>query len=434
MDAKIHKIVFALFAACCMPVVANAQNVAEVVPEDTVKAVSLVDSYLDSLAVYRQRVDSLTKVSKKDSGKRMNMNYLRLFTPLTFYQDLASHRLGLNAQQSLTDRAVDDALLSVYLFHPEYVTGTQQQLTKAGKTIEDNRRIEATPTNITEKAPAAPFEPEADKVSVVVKKPNFWKFSGIFNMHVNQLSFSGNWYQSHENNYNMLSTLTLKANYNNKQKIKWDNTLEVRLGMQTTKADTLRRMKTTEDVLRYTSNLGLQAIKKWDYTIQLIATTQSLKGYKVNNPVVYSDFLSPINVKASIGMKYNFAFVKKKWTGSVNFGALAYSWRYCGREKLVTSYGIEEGHHTLKDYGSDLTINSTFKFTQDISWVMRLYAFTSYKRALIELENTVNFKINKYFSSTFYFYPRFDDSRARDDHHGYWGFKETFSFGLSYSF
>mgnify|MGYP002624306262 CR=1 FL=1 len=420
-------------AAFCLPVAIYAQKGNESVPVDTIKVASLVDSYMDSLTVYRQRIDSLNNVNRS-LRQRSAIGYMRLFTPMTFYQDLVSHRLSLSAGQTLKEQAVDDALLSVYLLHPELVTDTQQQLAKAGTTIVDDRRIEATPSNITEKAPAAPFEPEAEKIDVLVKKPNFWKFAGNFDIHVNQLSFSGNWYQSHENNYNMLSTLTLEANYNNKQKIKWNNKFEVRLGMQTTKADTLRGMKTTEDVLRYTGNVGLQAIKKWDYTIQVIATTQSMKGYKVNNPVVYSDIMSPINIKASIGMKYNFAFFKKKMTGSVNFGALAYSWRYCGRERLVTTYGIEEGHHTLRDYGSDLTVNSNYKISKDIDWTMRLYVYTSYKRALVELENTVNFKINKYFTSKLYFYPRFDDSRARDDHHGYWGFKETFSFGLSYSF
>lgn len=431
---KIHHFIIMWLMLMGLIIDAKAQQVSEIAAVDTVATPQLVQSYTDSLTIRRQQLDSLMQVNQSLESRLLRMNYLRLFSPLTFYQDIAARRLGIASQQSTQDVLVDDALLAVYLFHPEYVTGTQRQLAEAGKAIEDNRPVVTTPTNITEKAPAAPDAPEAEKVNVVVKKPNFWKFSGAFNMHVNQLAFSGNWHQAHENNYNMLSTLQLKANYNNKQKVKWDNTLDVRLGMQTTKADTLRGMRTTEDLLRYTGNLGLQAIKRWDYTFQVIATTQSLKGYPVNSPNVISDIFSPITVNASIGMKYNISMFKNKLTGSINFGALSYNWKYCGREKLVKRNGIEEGHHTFKDYGSNITINTTFKFSNDVTWKMRLYGYTSYKRALVEIENTVDFKISKYFSCSFYIYPRFDDNRSRDEHHGYWAFKETLSFGLSYSF
>ena len=419
---------------CAFPLNIGAQDAVEETPVDSLVQMTLVTSYADSLRLYQQKLDSLAEVNRTLTARTMQMTNLRLFAPMTFYQDMAGHRLAMGSKQNVHDAMVDDALLSVYLFHPQLVRGTQNQLLEAGKTIEAVKPVEVTPTNITEKAPAAPAAPEAEKVNVVVKKPNFWKFAGSLTMHVNQLAFSGNWHQAHENNYNMQNVIQLKANYNNKQKVKWDNTLDMRLGMQTTKADTLRSMRTTEDLLRYTGNLGLQAIKRWDYTFQLIATTQTLKGYPVNSPTVVSDIFSPITVNASIGMKYNISMFKNKLTGSINFGALSYNWKYCGREKLVKRNGIEEGHHTAKDYGSNITINTNFKFSPDVNWTMRLYGYTSYKRALVEIENTVNFKISKYFSCSFYIYPRFDDSRTRDEHHAYWAFKETLSFGLSYSF
>lgn len=432
-----RKILNYMLAAVAMVAVAmpvKAQSEEAVALGDSIPQSHLVEAYTDSLLQVRQRLDEMMQENRRLTDKMLKMNYLRLFSPLTFYHDIAGHRLGYSASQSAEGTLIDDALLSVYLLHPEWVTGTQRQLDAAGSAIEDTRPVATTPTNITEKAPALPDAPEADKVNVVVKKPNFWKFSGDLRVNINQLAFSDNWHQSHENNFNMLNTITLRANYNNKQKVKWDNTLELRLGMQTTKTDTLRNLRTTEDVLRYTGNVGLQAIKKWDYTFQVIATTQSLKGYPTNSSVAISDFFSPITVTSSLGMKYNINFFKNKLTGSVNIGALAYNWKYCGWSRLVTRYGIQEGHHSYKDYGSNITINTTFKFTNDISWVMRLYGYTSYKRALVEIENTFNFRVSKFLNTTLYFYPRFDDSRPRDDHHGYWAFKETLSFGLSYSF
>lgn len=51
------------------------------------------------------------------------------------------------------------------------------------------------------------------------------------------------------------------ANYNNKQKLKWDNKVEMRLGYQTSKGDTVHTLKTSDDMIRYTGKLGLQASK-----------------------------------------------------------------------------------------------------------------------------------------------------------------------------
>ncbi len=42
---------------------------------------------------------------------------------------------------------------------------------------------------------------------------------------------SDNWYKGGESNYSMLGSVTMQANYNNKQKVKWENKLEMRLGL-----------------------------------------------------------------------------------------------------------------------------------------------------------------------------------------------------------
>ena len=70
----------------------------------------------------------------------------------------------------------------------------------------------------------------------------------------------------------------------------------------------------------------------------------------------------------------------------------------------------------------------------NISWRSRIYGYTTYERVEMEFENTFSFQFNRYISANFFVYPRFDDSRKRDDHHGYWMFKEYTSLGFSYSF
>ena len=245
---------------------------------------------------------------------------------------------------------------------------------------------------------------------------------------------SGNWYKGGESNYSMLGIVTMEANYNNKQKVKWDNKLELKMGFMTSRSDSLHRFKTSEDLIRLTSKLGLQASKRWYYTLQMIAETQFTKGYKSNDPMVYSDFLSPFKLNLSLGMAYNVEWFKKKLTGNINISPIAYNFRYVDRVALAPYFGLKEGRHVLHDIGSSLTADLTWQIAENIKWKTRLYAFTSYKRAEIEWENTFSFMFNKYISANLFVYPRFDDGVARDGHHGYFQLKEYFSLGFNYSF
>ena len=128
-------------------------------------------------------------------------------------------------------------------------------------------------------------------VSLEIFKPNFWKFSGDYNLQFMQSHFSRNWYKSGDDNLSAVANVILRYNYNNQQKIKWDNMLEMKVGIQNSPSDTIHKLKTTSDLLRYTGKLGLQATKKWYYTFQILATSQFVRGYKSNDPLIASENL-----------------------------------------------------------------------------------------------------------------------------------------------
>lgn len=249
-----------------------------------------------------------------------------------------------------------------------------------------------------------------------------------------QSYISPNWYKGGESNYSAVGALTLEAHYDNKQKFRWDNKLEMKLGLQTTKGDSLHKVKSTEDLLRYTGKLGLQATKHWYYTFQLIATTQFLRKYNTNSPNVKSDFMSPFNLNASLGMDYNVSAMKNRLTGSIHLAPIAYNLKYVGRQSLAQANGLEEGHHTLHDYGSQFTCDLKWKIWDNFMWQTRLYGYTTYKRSELEWENTFTFSFNRYISAKVYAYPRFDDGVNRDKSFGYWMLNEFVSFGFSYDF
>ena len=398
---------------------------------------SMVVAYRDSLVSYKQRVDSLARLCDSlQMSQKADPRFFRLFAPLTFYYSAAGRSLALDTESTDTvNAAIDDVLLHTYLARPALVRATERDLRRAGSVREDIKAPIKHKVELADKGVPVPETRVDTPFDIVVRKPNFWSYGGDYYLQFLQNYVSGNWYKGGESNYSMVASAVLQANYNNKQKVKFENKLEMKLGFQTSKGDTLHSLKTSEDLLRYTGKLGLQATKRWYYTLQLIAYTQFLKGYKSNDDKVYSAIMSPFNTNLSVGMSYTVSAFKDKLKGSVQLAPLAYNFRYVSRKELATRYGLEEGHHTMNDFGSEFTVDLTWEMSELIKWKTRLYGYTTYKRTELEWENTISFRFNKYISSNLFIYPRFDDGTAtRDDHHGYWQFKEYASLGFAYSF
>jgi len=371
----------------------------------------------------------------------INGQYYKLFAPLTFYHSVAAGQLAMNAEADETDEAIDDALMNVYLNRPDLVQVTETEQEESGTLRQDiiDQPVVQQVTMVQQAMPM-PDAPEADPVEVAVEKPKFWNYKGDGYLQFMQNYVSGNWYKGGESNYAAVGSLTLEANYDNKSKWKWDNKLEMKLGFQTSRSDSLHKFKANEDLLRYTGKVGLQAAKRWYYTLQVLAYTQFSRGYKTNDAKIYSDFFSPFNLSVGLGMDYKVEWFDKKLTGTINISPLAYNYRYVGRswfdndKWFPARYGIDEGKHHLSDFGSQLTASLEWKMNDVLTWKTRLYGFTSYHRAEIEWENTFTLKVSKYISANLFLFPRFDDSNNWDDDLGYWQFKEYSSLGFSYNF
>ena len=166
----------------------------------------------------------------------------------------------------------------------------------------------------------------------------------------------------------------------------------------------------------------------------MVAQTQFAHGYKSNDKMVYSDFFSPFNLNLSVGMDYSVDWLNHRLKGSAHLAPLAFNWKYVGREDLATRYGLKEGQHGMTDYGSECIFDLSWQVMENLKWKTRLWAYTTYKRAEIEWENTITFQFNRYISSNIFLYPRFDDGAKRKDDQSYWQFKEFMSIGFSYSF
>ena len=388
-----------------------------------------VKAYMDSLNARRVQIDSL-------QFNTDDIRFSQLFLPLTFEHRPANHLLRLHTDGVSEDSLglmLDDVLMNVYLSRPDLVKTKASHLDVVGAPIQTETPKQNRP-DLVEQVASNVLETDMTPVTLLVRKPNFWTVKGDYYLQFLQNYVSENWYKGGESNYSMLGSITMQANYNNKQKVKWDNKLELRLGYQTSKGDSLHKYKTSEDLIRYTGKFGLQATKKWYYTLQMIAQTQFTKGLRSNDKKIYSDFFSPFNLNLSVGMDYSVDWLNHHLKGSTHIAPLAFNWKYVGREALATRYGLKAGEHGMTDYGSEFTVDLNWVVADNIKWKTRLYGYTTYKRAELEWENTLTFQFNRYISTNLFLYPRFDDGAKRKDHHSYWQFKEYASVGFSYSF
>ncbi len=404
-------------------------------------------AYSDSLAnmVSRYGTDSTWTERPID----VNPDYYRLFVPVTMYGGVISN--SINGQEKklpkdylipLTDgsleedeevnASIDRTLLNVYLYNPSAVRYTEQEVMNQRSFKKDAVKNLRRPEQVVDLIDTRPQEDRALDSELRLKKPNFWTKSGKAYLQFTQNYISGNWYKGGESNNTLLSGLTIEANYNDKQKVQWDNKLEWNLGFLSSRSDTLHKYKTNTDLVRLTSKLGLQAVKNWYYTLQAEFYTQLFPSYKSNNPDVISNFLSPAYLKFDIGMDYKRS--TKKYTVSAVLAPLSYKMTYVAKDEVnETSFSVDEGKKFKHDLGSNVQVTSSWKIITQVEWESRISYFTTYQKSQAEWENTFNFNLNRYLSTKLFLHARFDDGVSKKEGYNYFQLKELLSFGLSYN-
>ena len=414
-------------------------------PEQTAFS-HIAQQYADSLTALRMKFDSLTAATDVNSNESLLINpyYYRLFVnPMLYRSSLKqamdirladdSNTSGMTGNSNLKlNSSINDFFLNLYTQHPNMVRLTDADLEKEGGVRTDiNKKLDYKAT-VSDKVKTQELEGVVEPVVAISRKPNFWTFGGKLKLQLMQNYISDNWYKGGSSSNSMIYNSTFWANYNNKQKVQWDNKLEMNLGFQTNKDDTHHSFKTNTDLLRMTNKLGIRASGHWYYTVSLQSWTQFYRKYANNSDYIYSDFMSPFESLLSVGMDYKQN--RKNYNLTVVLAPLSYDFIFVGRHDLTSRYGVPGRHHSYEKIGSNVTCNIDWKICKELTWTSRLFCFTNYKSVVAEWENTFNFKINKFLSSTLYLYPRFDDAYHSDKSHAKIQFKEYLSMGLDWSF
>lgn len=442
--------------------------------EQTVPVPAFLQQYKDSL----DRLVATCHGDGSDVNARgtsaISPYFYQMITPTTLYQSPLRQIMGLNWNPGTDSVAVylissdfvadnelsrlyysNQALGAMYCTYPTLISITEKDMEESGKVmtnIESPIRSEA--KMYEEVHLAELIQDEVGDVAAIVRRPNFWKFSGSNSLNLTQNYATDNWFQGKANHYNLQGIVAIDANFNNQRKITWENRLDLQLGFQTNNETEQNKFKPTNNLLRLNSKLGFKAAKNWYYAFNVKAETQLVPNYQYKKVKekddagvereymqrnVITDFLTPLNVDISVGIDWKWNL--KRFTGSLYVAPCTYNVKYVDRLELATRYGIDADHRTKSTFGPSATAKFNWKIAENIKWDSRLYWISNLHYTNVEFENTITFSINKYLTSKFYFYPRFNDQNVKNrmpdadgKHTGtYWMFKEWLSLGVSYN-
>lgn len=438
----IRAIMFAVFAAFYTSGWAQGYNTISNSKPNSVDSLNsaIFTKYIKSLQEINQRFHSWEYTG---SDTLSCPDYFPIFTPPTLYGEITNSWIGKKGirikpsnKREIRKRAIEQQLIDIYTKNPQYVILYNENAdSKSSLVLKETKPIYTPPIQKGKKVEEPKIEENEDLDDlwkVEVQKPNFWQFETTSSLHFTQYYVSDNWYQGGESNITMLASIIVDANFDNKQKLIFNNKLEMKLGFQTSKDDTKRKLRTSTDLIRMTNKLGWKAAKNWYYTTTLQTWTQFYPAYKKNDDKVYSDFLSPFEGLLTVGM--DFSLNKKRGSLNLSLSPLACNYKYVDRLALSPSFGLKEGHHSRFNLGSNVTVNYNWNIWKNLSWKGRIYYFTDYHRTQVEWENTFNFKVNEFLSTKIFLYPRFDDGVARVDNNSYFQFHELVSVGFDYTF
>lgn len=262
-----------------------------------------------------------------------------------------------------------------------------------------------------------------------------------------QNEVSSNWHKGGNSSANFSSRLFYQLAYK-KDKVNWVNEVEYKLGLFTIPGEVKEggenqrpNFRIGEDVFRMRSNFGINAWHNWFYTVDLNLRSQLLTNHD-NDGNITTKVFAPLTVDGGIGMKYSYA---KKAIGGNPFNNVALDLNIAPASAQLIwiwaedvshgRYGLTDEEDYLLRLGSSFRFNLNWQFTDAIHWRSRVYYNTSYHHVEAELENTLEFAFNQYFSTMLSVNLRFDDSVIIDgpkDFKSLLQYNEFFSFGFSY--
>ncbi|MCE5346064.1 MAG: DUF3078 domain-containing protein [Bacteroidales bacterium] len=277
-----------------------------------------------------------------------------------------------------------------------------------------------------------------------------WKTGGVLALNLAQTSLT-NWAAGGQNSFALNGIFSVFANLK-KGKSAWDNSLDLGYGLLKQGNDS-RAMK-TDDKIDFLSKYGREAFKNFYYSALFNFKTQMAPGYKypdVTNKI--SDFLAPAYAILAIGLDY-----KPNAYFSAFIAPATGKFTFVSNKPLsdAGAFGVTPGKKSMSEIGGYLRTIYTkndFKneFLKNVSFTSKMDLFSNYienpQNIVVNWENMIAFKVNKYISANFNTDLIYDDKiKVPFDKNGDGTiatgeavgskiqFKEIFGVGFSYNF
>lgn len=264
-------------------------------------------------------------------------------------------------------------------------------------------------------------------------KQLYWIKKANAMLQFSQNYVSPNWHQGGLSNLAFLSILLTEFNYDNRKGVQWDNKFEWRSGFNSVDGDTLRKISTNDDLVRYLTKFGVKAGGNWYYSTSGEFSTHLFNSYKgVNSNVLKTTLLTPVRANVGIGMDY-----KYKKIFSLMIAPISFKYIYVNDTINVNpnSFGIQKGENHLKQIGSSLL--AQFNYSPMLNWNIssKFTVYTDYKKVEADWEIVNVFTINRFLTARLLVNPRYDNTVIEEaGKKAKIQLKELLSVGFSYRF
>jgi hypothetical protein len=231
-----------------------------------------------------------------------------------------------------------------------------------------------------------------------------WKKGGVFAVNLAQTSLT-NWASGGQNSVAVNGILSVFANLK-KGKSRWDNSLDLGYGLLKQGKDVPFRK--TDDKVDFLSKYGRQAFSNFFYAALFNFKTQMAPGYNYpNDSVKISNLFAPAYVLLALGLDY-----KPNAYFSAFFAPLTGKFTFVNDKVLsdAGAFGVKPGKKSMSELGGYLRVIYTkgdFKneFMKNVSFTTKIDLFSNYlknpQNIVVNWENLIAMKINKYISANF---------------------------------
>lgn len=269
---------------------------------------------------------------------------------------------------------------------------------------------------------------------------NPWKKGGLFSININQGALS-NWAAGGDKSSLSAASLVNLYAFYKKDRLIWDNSLDVAYGFVNTTSLGSRK---ADDRFDYLSKLGYQLGKgQWYSSALLNFRTQLTKGftYPGNDPkILTSNFLAPAYLLISPGITY-----QPNNNFSVSLSPVTGRWTIVNDEILSAAgaFGVDPGKKIKTEFGAFGSINYKTNISENTSYVGRLDLFSNYlnnpQNIDLYMTNLLLIKVSKLITVSLSLDMIYDDDVKTVDNDGNPAgpklqLKELMGIGLSYRF